>query len=38
MTDIYVVVNPTTFRFGDGSGATEVRYCPSSSMPEPWRR
>jgi hypothetical protein len=38
MTDIYVVVNPTTFRFGEGSGATEVRYCPSSSMPEPWRR
>jgi hypothetical protein len=37
-TDIYVIVNPTTFRFGDGSDATVVRYCPSSSMPEPWRR
>ena len=38
MTDIYVIVNPTTFRFGEHAGATEVRYCPSSSMPEPWRR
>ena len=37
-TDIYVIVNPTTFRFGDGSDATVVRYCPSSSLPEPWRR
>jgi hypothetical protein len=37
-TDVYVIVNPTTFRVGDGSNATEVRYCPSSSMPEPWRR
>jgi len=38
MTDIYIVVNPTTFRFGEHSGATEVRYCSPSSMPEPWRR
>jgi hypothetical protein len=38
MTDIYVIVGPTTFRYGDHSGATEVRHCPSSSMPEPWRR
>lgn len=37
-TDIYVIVSPTTFRFGEHAGATEVRYCPSSSMPEPWRR
>lgn len=37
-TDIYVIVNPTTFRFGDGADATMVRYCPSSSLPEPWRR
>jgi len=37
-TDTFVITGPTSFRFGDGADATAVRYCPSSSLPEPWRR
>jgi hypothetical protein len=37
-TDTYVITSPTSFRFGEGADATEVRFCPPSSLPEPWRR
>ena len=38
MTETFVITSPTSFRFGEGADATAVRYCPGSSMPEPWRR
>ena len=37
-TDVYVITSPTSFRVGDAADADEMRFCPTSSLPPPWRR